>query len=266
MRSFGPGLVASLSALALLAGCAVEPDDDEAEATQLSALESSIGFDGAVERLDEAALSRVESEAATREARGDTPEAVERAASLRVLREAKSASVAPRFSELRLQSAYDSDLVKMNGQEKALCKGARLVCVRVLLAGFRARGAAQAQYRDGNVGGRIDAFRHTYWNALMVRAVGATHAKLWADAHENGYADNRATPANRVQSDMDFHNNAQGRQIGSVRSRSESDTRRAVVTALETGALRAVRYDNESDQVGRLVKSSECTDAAPCGR
>ena len=265
-RFVGP-VVGALSALALVAGCASEVEDDaESDATQLSALETSIGFDGAMERLDEAALARVESEAAVREARGELPDSIERAASQRVLREAQTASTQARSSALQLRSAYDSDLVKMNGQEKALCKSARLVCVRVLLAGFRARGASQSAYRDGNVGGRIDAFRHTHWNALMVRAVGATHAKLWADAHENGYPDNRSTAANRVQSDMDFHNNAQGRLIGAVPSRSDADTRQAVITALENGTLRAVRYDGAQDTVGRLVKSSECTDELPCGK
>jgi len=150
--------VGVLSALALVSGCASEVDDDaESDATQLSALETSIGFDGAMERLDEAALARVDSEAAAREARGDLPDSIERAASQRVLREAQTASTRPRSSALQLRSAYDSDLVKMNGQEKALCKSARLVCVRVLLAGFRARGASQSAYRDGNVGGRIAA-------------------------------------------------------------------------------------------------------------
>ena len=31
-----------------------------------------------------------------------------------------------------------------------------------------------------------DAFRHTYWNALMVKYVGVDDAKTFADAHESG--------------------------------------------------------------------------------
>jgi hypothetical protein len=52
-----------------------------------------------------------------------------------------------------------------------------------------------------------DAFRHTYWNALMVNEFGEDWAKRFATAHES-IANN---PAAREA--MDLHNNAVGREI-----------------------------------------------------
>jgi len=248
-------------ALAALAGCAA-PEEEEATATEdaaLSALESAIGFDGAVLRLDERTLAGVDVEARGLEARGTPRAEIERAVSRRVLREARARG-GSRDPGVSLQSIYDWDLLQLNGAEQTLCGNARLVCVRVLLAGFSARGASHAAYADGNVGGRIDAFRHTYWNSLMAEAVGEEHARAWGDAHENGYPENRATAKARILSDMDFHNNAEGRRIGLA----GGDLHASVIAALEGGVLRAVRYDRGTD--GVLVPSSECTEEVVCGQ
>lgn len=262
-RLAGFGLVVSMLAW----GCA-PVEDDEAVASddaELTALEQAIGFDGAVARLDEAALVRVDAEAKTLEARRQDAGAIERAITRRVLVEARtrgaSSSPSKGSSSIGVR-AYDLDLLHLNGEESALCKSARIACVRVLIDGFRARGASQAEYRDGNSGGRIDAFRHTYWNALMVRSVGTEHAKAWADAHENGYPQNRASEGARLLSDMDFHNNAAGRTIGEARGDAKLEVRKA----LTSGVLRAVRYADGDDDVGVLVPTSECTDSVRCGR
>jgi hypothetical protein len=245
-----------------LAACdaAVEEEDVASDDAALAALEQEIGFDGAVSRLDETALGRVDDEATSLATRGVDPASLERTITRSVLREARARRAAP-SPGIAPRTAYDIDLLQLNGEEQTLCRRARLVCVRVLLAGFRARGASQVEYDDGNVGGRIDAFRHTYWNALMASSVGVTHAKAWGDAHENGYPSNRATTANRILSDMDFHNNAQGRAIGAA----GGDAKAKVRAALETGSLRAVRYDlDEAD--GVLVPSNQCTAEVRCGR
>jgi len=57
---------------------------------------------------------------------------------------------------------------------------------------------------------RGDAFRHCYWNALMVKAVDAKLAKEFTDAHEE-----RPGQPTREKK-MDLHNNAVGREIGKI--------------------------------------------------
>ncbi|MBE9499824.1 hypothetical protein IHE61_21660 [Streptomyces sp. GKU 257-1] len=52
-----------------------------------------------------------------------------------------------------------------------------------------------------------DAFRHTYWNALMTKKYGAEWAAEYVTAHE-------ARPGNRPEREaMDLYNNEAGRRI-----------------------------------------------------
>lgn len=67
-------------------------------------------------------------------------------------------------------------------------------------------GAADARTWQQNDGHR-DAFRHTYWNALMAKEYGQDWATRFATAHEGG-PDN---PANREA--MDLFNNEVGRRV-----------------------------------------------------
>lgn len=260
--SIGWAIVAALAPVLVLAtGCASRDVDEEEEAA--SAVERAIGFDGAIVRLDEAALERVDLEARDLEARGASAKEVEKLASQRVLLEAKNAVSPTRGAtdQVMVQGLYELGLPRLNDEERELCGSARLVCVRVLLSALRARSASRAEYSDGETGGRIDAFRHTYWNALMASSVGDAHAKAWGDAHENGYPENRATAAAKILSAMDFFNNAEGRRIGAA----GGDLRKAVRVALVAGELQAVRYDR-GVAAGVLVPTSECTDEVRCGR
>ena len=262
-------LVRALSgvALAVFAGCSAANGDVVAsDDAALRALENEIGFDGAIERLDEASLVSIDRDLHELEDRGEaTGPEIEQFATRKTLSAALKKQSGLKTNTLRTLDVYDSDLFKLNGLEKALCKAHRIVCVRVAIAGFKARGSSQAAYRDGNVGGRIDCFRHTYWNASMTRSVGSEHAKAWGDAHENGYPENRATPKARLLSDMDFFNNDVGRKIGEANEDSSDDeTKDAVRDAITNGEVRAVRYDL-GDRNGKLVPSSQCTDAVKCG-
>jgi hypothetical protein len=159
---------------------------------------------------------------------------------------------------------YDWDLWKLNGQERALCKSARTGCIRVLLAGHFAREKARSTFDDGDVGGLRDAFRHSYWNATMTRAVGVALAKSWGDAHENGYPENRATAGSKLLSDMDFFNNDVGRRTAQRAEVADADLTRTLVLAIERGDLLAVRYDL-SDRNGKLVPTSQCVAPIACG-
>jgi RHS repeat-associated protein len=60
-------------------------------------------------------------------------------------------------------------------------------------------------YRGKN--DRADAFRHSYWNALMAKHMGRSWAKIFGNAHEA-----KRNPA--IEKRMDFNNNAVGRSIG----------------------------------------------------
>ena len=62
---------------------------------------------------------------------------------------------------------------------------------------------------DGSWG---NAFRHAYWNALLVDKVGAKFAKFLTEAHEFG-ADYNLTSTNAKHMYMDLHNNAIGRSV-----------------------------------------------------
>ncbi|MFO0734741.1 MAG: hypothetical protein U0270_02630 [Labilithrix sp.] len=261
--------VFGLAALALVGCVSAEGAHDQEDVggsdDALTALEDEIGFDGAIGKLDITTLESIDAESRTLEAAGHSEGELDRTATRSTLtavlrqRKAKATGI---HAQLDL---YDTDLFKLNGLEQKLCSAHRIVCVRVAIAAFKARGASQAEYRDGNVGGRIDCFRHTYWNAAMTRAVGADYAKQWADAHENGYPENRATAKDRLLSDMDFFNNDVGRKIGKAHEDdSDGDTKQAVRDAISKGDVRAVRYDL-GDANGKLVPSSQCTDRVRCG-
>lgn len=59
----------------------------------------------------------------------------------------------------------------------------------------------------GGEDGHNDAFRHTYWNALMTKQFGKDFAEAFATAHEG-------VPGNPADKEaMDLYNNAQGRRI-----------------------------------------------------
>jgi hypothetical protein len=62
-----------------------------------------------------------------------------------------------------------------------------------------------------------DAFRHAYWNALMVRSVGAFTADLFATAYESG------TNSSGIDKQMDLINNDRGREDGKAFSNLTKD-------------------------------------------
>lgn len=77
----------------------------------------------------------------------------------------------------------------------------------VLYEGYVAKNAAESSGLDGAHNGKQDAFRHAYWNALMLDEVGRTWAERWGTAHEDG-----ATSQPQIERTMDLTNNERGRQ------------------------------------------------------
>lgn len=90
-----------------------------------------------------------------------------------------------------------------------------------------ARAAAQNSGLPGLWNGPADAFRHAYWNALMVQSIGAEQAREVADIHEEMGANH---PHEHT---MDYHNNAQGRIAGAA----GGDAHSAVMAMLNSGQL-----------------------------
>lgn len=93
---------------------------------------------------------------------------------------------------------------------------------------------ARRRYPHELHNGRGDAFRHTYWSALMTKHVGESLARKYGYAHEAEAPQDQP----RNEREMDQHNNAVGRSIG-VENPTASDNvlADAVEQALDSGRL-----------------------------
>ena len=93
-----------------------------------------------------------------------------------------------------------------NLQELALCARHPIDCSRARNDATKANTQTEAYYSSGLHNGNGDAFRHAYWNKLMVGSIGATRAAEFANAHEYG---NHSQPD--IEKQMDLFNNQKGR-------------------------------------------------------
>ncbi|MBP2450343.1 DUF6973 domain-containing protein [Mycolicibacterium lutetiense] len=83
---------------------------------------------------------------------------------------------------------------------------------------------------DGNTSdNHTDAFRHTYWNALMTQRFGEEWTRKFATAHERRPGD----PAPREA--MDLYNNEIGRQIGTANPKASPEELAAQVESAVRG-------------------------------
>lgn len=95
---------------------------------------------------------------------------------------------------------------------------------------------------DAQRGGNGDAFRHAFWNAMMVNTTTKEWAEKWATAHEDGDLTN-----DYLNRTMDLSNNYRGREIGlaNLTSKSYFKTYLApkVVQSIDAGKMiRIVSY------------------------
>jgi hypothetical protein len=104
---------------------------------------------------------------------------------------------------------------RLNDAEKAFVKRHPLAALDFKKAAEEALAEAQRRFPDPKSlwNGPGDAFRHAYWNALMVKAQGPELAKQFADAHENFPGNDPREKA------MDLFNNSVGRGIGIISDR-----------------------------------------------
>lgn len=102
------------------------------------------------------------------------------------------------------------DPSQLNQQEKDLYNSNMAYGLLSLSTGALAVNEAKRRYTNDCLdGGNGDAFRHAFWNAMMVNQTSVDWATKWATAHEEGNPNN-----NNLDKTMDLANNARGRQIG----------------------------------------------------
>ncbi|MFN3366738.1 MAG: DUF6973 domain-containing protein [Exiguobacterium mexicanum] len=95
-----------------------------------------------------------------------------------------------------------------NSQEVKLCAFNPIDCSKAKANASSAGAKSEEYYSVGLYNGNGDAFRHAYWNVLMVSSIGSEMAYKFANAHEYGDDDQPA-----LEQDMDLHNNRVGRSL-----------------------------------------------------
>lgn len=90
-------------------------------------------------------------------------------------------------------------------------------------------------FNGGADDGNANAFKHSYWNALMQKSLIEQHVKMWADAHEYYQTG--------LGKEMDLYNNAFGRDTYS-RLWSKTKPKDPSNTALENELLYRIQQGN----------------------
>lgn len=107
----------------------------------------------------------------------------------------------------------------------------------------------------GNAGGKLDAFRHTYWMALLRQFMSRNACLKLGIAHEKTnykqFVKLDRMDENRPDSTfcvMDLHNNKQGVFIGEqLKGRSKSDITESIVEAYNSGKLKVCRLSKDNE-------------------
>lgn len=133
------------------------------------------------------------------------------------------------------EAGYQDEWDKLKPAEKSFVVRNPRVARRFREAARSALSAARSNFPGfAQEDDRADAFRHAYWNALMVRAANEALAKEFADAHE----DEPVRDAHhRRAREMDFHNNHEGRQIGATADPPGTSLEQRVLDAIAAGKL-----------------------------
>ena len=105
---------------------------------------------------------------------------------------------------------------------------------------------AEQRHKDGKKGGKQDAFRHTYWQALNTQDAGEKYARDFSDSHEY------PTPSNETNDIlMDIHNNDVGIEIGKNNpNASPEELQKIIDDKMKNGDLIIM------DKNGNLTKSN----------
>lgn len=104
---------------------------------------------------------------------------------------------------------YVAGAAGLNSKEKALYNQSPSKGLRCMQAGATASSTAKSKFTSSVLhNGNGDAFRHAFWNALMVKLTDSSWASKWATAHEDG-----ATNQPSIERSMDLSNNSFGRSL-----------------------------------------------------
>jgi RHS repeat-associated protein len=119
----------------------------------------------------------------------------------------------------------------------------------------KASAATKRFYKDTwkSDGNSANAFKHAYWNALMVKANGYDLAYDYATAHEKGQHTELQKVA--VAMAMDIYNNEIGRRIA-IRNPKASDEELAklIYAAVKRGEMKVMAVDKKGNYI--LIRSS----------
>lgn len=114
-------------------------------------------------------------------------------------------------------------------------------------------------------GGQADAFRHSYWMALLSQKIKPKKALKLGKAHEKGnyisftkggYED--GSPPDSMASVMDLYNNKVGIEIGRLNKKmGEEELKQLVVKSILQGEMRILKMDaqgNFQDCSGKKIE------------
>lgn len=124
-----------------------------------------------------------------------------------------------------------------------------------LMSAQQAWNYAELYYKESFYNGKGDAVRHAFWNALSTVYIGEELTEQLTTAHENiDYNPNY--PNHYKETQMDFHNNAEGRQIAYGAGRLYQ----LVQLALDNGDL---RYLNNLEYITGFWRATDSSQLTP---
>lgn len=140
------------------------------------------------------------------------------------------------LAEINPLGIYYPSPIALNPDERVLYNESPSKGLTAMKCGATATNATVDEYGINGHNDDSDAFRHAYWNALMVKNIDFSFAKRWATAHETGASD-QAT----IEYSMDMFNNSKGREVyGSSGSTTDSGLRNTTRAWVKSGKMRKI--------------------------
>lgn len=113
-------------------------------------------------------------------------------------------------------------------------------------------------------GGQVDAFRHSYWMAILSQNIGWRKAIGLGKAHEkSNYLDYKkhkledGAHPDKISCDMDLFNNAVGAAIGKDNQQAKGvDLQILIIDAIRAGEMKIIKKDslgNFLDDTGKII-------------
>jgi len=150
---------------------------------------------------------------------------------------------------------------KLSRPEKCWVYFHPFVAKKAFLTTRQVRADVDSVKRSGIIGtdqngGKLDAFRHSYWMLSLSLSIGSRKALKLGKAHEKGnyleFKKHRPEDSilpDSVSSEMDLRNNAAGiASAGNCRTfRSKSEVQNVILKALEHGDLFIIKKDRQGN-------------------